>query len=63
MVQAEEMSAHAAMIDDQTMSAKETSVRPVTMPWNMMTSPYAIRMMVRFLKILQSAQTRARSHV
>ena len=32
--------------------AKEQSVRPVTRPLNMTTSPYAMRMMVRFLKIL-----------
>lgn len=48
-----EMSAHAAMTDEPTMRKNEQSVRGVTCPPNQMTSPYAMRMMVRFLKILQ----------
>jgi hypothetical protein len=46
------MSDHAAMMDEPTMRAKETRVRPVTLAPNMKTSPYAMRMMVRFLKML-----------
>lgn len=34
------------------MSANETSVRPVTWPPNQSTSPYAMRMMVIFLKMV-----------
>jgi hypothetical protein len=37
--QAEEISAHAAMMDDPTINANETRVRPVTAPLNMKTSP------------------------
>ena len=48
-----EISAHAAITDDPTIKANEASVRPVTFPPNHRTSPYAIRMIVRFLKILQ----------
>jgi hypothetical protein len=63
-----ERSAHAAMTDDPTwlsalintegssrivtINAKATRVRPVTTPLNMNTSPYAMRMIVRFLKIV-----------
>jgi hypothetical protein len=47
-----EISDQAAMTDDPTMRAKEARVRPVTDPPNHRTSPYAIRMMVRFLNIL-----------
>ena len=47
-----EMSDHAAIKDDPTMRKKEASVRPDTDPPNQMTSPYAMRMIVRFLKIL-----------
>jgi hypothetical protein len=47
-----EISAHAAMTDDPTIRANATRVRPVTDPPNQRTSPYAIRMIVRFLNIL-----------
>jgi hypothetical protein len=47
-----DISAHAAITELPTMRAKEASVRPVTDPPNHRTSPYAIRMIVRFLKIL-----------
>lgn len=47
-----EMSAHAAMTDDPTMRKKAARVRPVTDPPNHRTSPYAMRMMVRFLKMV-----------
>jgi hypothetical protein len=36
-----EISDQAAMTDEPTMSEKETSVRPVTLPPNQRTSPYA----------------------
>jgi hypothetical protein len=39
--QAAEISAQAAMTDDPTIKANEQSVNPVTVPLNMMTSPYA----------------------
>lgn len=35
------------------MRANAHRVRPVTIPLNMMTSPYAMRMIVRFLKMLR----------
>lgn len=47
-----EISAQAAMTDEPTMRANEARVRPVTDPPNHRTSPYAMRMMVRFLNIL-----------
>jgi hypothetical protein len=47
-----EISAHAAITDDPTIRANATRVRPVTDPPNQRTSPYAIRMIVRFLNIL-----------
>ena len=44
--------AQAAMMELKTMSPKESRAIPVTDPPNQSTSPYAIRMMVRFLKIV-----------
>jgi hypothetical protein len=52
------MSAQAAMTDEPTMRANDTRVRPVTTPLNMNTSPYAMRMMVRFLKMLRGQLVR-----
>ena len=40
------------MREDKTMRPKEKSAMPVTVPPNHKTSPYAIRMIVRFLKIV-----------
>jgi hypothetical protein len=39
--QAAEISAQAAMTEDPTIKANEHKVRPVTVPLNMTTSPYA----------------------
>lgn len=47
-----EISAQAAMTDDPTINANAARVSPVTDPPNHRTSPYAMRMMVRFLKIV-----------
>lgn len=47
-----DISAQAAITDEPTMRKKEASVRPVTDPPNHSTSPYAIRIIVRFLNIL-----------
>ena len=47
-----EISDQAAMTDEPTMRKKEASVRPETDPPNHRTSPYAIRIIVRFLNIL-----------
>lgn len=38
--------------DKLTIKPNETKVRPVTVPLNIITSPYAIRMIVKFLKML-----------
>lgn len=46
------MSAHAAMTELKTIRPKEKSAMGVTEPPNHSTSPYAIRMMVRFLKMV-----------
>jgi len=46
------ISAHAAMIELNTIRPNEKSVRPVTEPPNHSTSPYAIRMIVKFLKMV-----------
>lgn len=47
-----EMSDQAAMREESTMRPNETSVKLETDPLNQITSPYAIRMMVRFLNIV-----------
>jgi hypothetical protein len=52
------MSAQAATIEDRTINPKENSVRRVTEPPNHRTSPYAIRMMVKFLKIVYTGTER-----
>lgn len=36
-----EMSDHAAMMEENTMSANATSIKAVTLPLNQITSPYA----------------------
>ncbi len=46
------MSAQAAMTELRTISPKENRAMPVTEPPNQSTSPYAIKMVVRFLKIV-----------
>jgi hypothetical protein len=46
------MSAHAAMTELKTMRPKEKRAMGVTEPPNQSTSPYAMRMMVRFLKMV-----------
>lgn len=46
------MSAQAAMTELKTISPKENRVRFVTEPPNHKTSPYAIRMIVKFLKMV-----------
>jgi hypothetical protein len=46
------MSAQAAMIELTTIRPKLSSVMLVTEPPNHSTSPYAIKMMVKFLKIV-----------
>jgi hypothetical protein len=46
------MSAHAAMMELKTIKPKEKRAIPVTEPPNQSTSPYAMRMMVKFLKIV-----------
>jgi len=43
-------SLHAAIIDETTIKINETIVNAVTRPPNHKTSPYAIRMIVKFLK-------------
>lgn len=52
------MSAHAAMTELKTMRPKEKSAMGVTEPPNQSTSPYAIRMMVRFLKMVYTGMDR-----
>jgi hypothetical protein len=42
----------AAIIEDKTMKKNETRVNPVTRPPNQRTSPYAIRIIVKFLKMV-----------
>lgn len=46
------MSAQAETTDDKTINPKESRAIPVTDPPNHRTSPYAMRMIVRFLKIV-----------
>jgi hypothetical protein len=46
------MSAQAATMELSTMRPKEKRVIGVTEPPNQSTSPYAMRMMVRFLKMV-----------
>jgi hypothetical protein len=46
------MSAQAAMTDEKTMRPKEKSINGVTEPPNQRTSPYAIKIMVKFLKMV-----------
>lgn len=46
------ISAHAAMTELSTIRPNEKSAMEVTEPPNHNTSPYAIRMIVRFLKIV-----------
>jgi hypothetical protein len=46
------MSAQAAMTELRTMSPKEKRAIGVTEPPNQRTSPYAIKMIVKFLKIV-----------
>jgi hypothetical protein len=46
------MSAQAAMMELRTISPKEKRVMGVTEPPNQSTSPYAIKMMVKFLKMV-----------
>jgi hypothetical protein len=43
---------HRRQDHERTMRKKETRVSGVTEPPNQRTSPYAIRMMVRFLKMV-----------
>jgi hypothetical protein len=46
------MSAHAAMIELKTIKPKLNKVMLVTDPPNHSTSPYAIRIIVKFLKMV-----------
>lgn len=46
------ISAQAAITELRTISPKEKSVMPVTEPPNQSTSPYAMRIIVKFLKIV-----------
>jgi len=46
------MSAQAAMTELKTINPKEKRAMGVTAPPNQRTSPYAIRIMVRFLKMV-----------
>jgi hypothetical protein len=46
------MSAQAAMMELNTIRPNENSAMGVTDPPNHSTSPYAIRMMVKFLKMV-----------
>lgn len=46
------MSAHAAMTELITINPKEKSAIDVTDPPNQRTSPYAIKIVVKFLKIV-----------
>jgi hypothetical protein len=46
------MSAQAAMMELRTINPKEKRASGVTAPPNQSTSPYAIRMIVRFLKMV-----------
>lgn len=52
------MSAQAAMMELKTIRPKERSVMLVTEPPNQSTSPYAMRMMVKFLKIVYTGMLR-----
>ncbi len=46
------MSAQAAITELMTINPNENKAMPVTEPPNHRTSPYAIRMIVRFLKMV-----------
>jgi hypothetical protein len=46
------ISAQAATTDESTIRPKEKRAIPVTEPPNQRTSPYAIKMIVKFLKIV-----------
>jgi hypothetical protein len=46
------ISAQAATTELSTISPKDSRVRGVTLPPNQRTSPYAMTMMVRFLKMV-----------
>ena len=46
------MSAHAATTELRTIKPKEKSAMDETAPPNHSTSPYAMRMIVKFLKIV-----------
>jgi len=46
------MSAQAETTEDKTINPKERRANPVTDPPNQRTSPYAMRMIVKFLKIV-----------
>lgn len=52
------MSAQAAITLLRTMSPKLSSARFVTLPPNQSTSPYAIKMIVKFLKIVYTGMLR-----
>jgi hypothetical protein len=55
------ISAHAAMTELSTIRPKEKRAIEVTDPPNQSTSPYAIKMMVKFLKIVYTGIDRNRS--
>jgi hypothetical protein len=46
------------MIEDKTMRPKEKRAMRVTLPPNQRTSPYAMRMMVKFLKMVYTGMER-----
>jgi hypothetical protein len=46
------MSAHAAMMELKTIKPNEKRAMGVTEPPNQSTSPYAMRMIVKFLKMV-----------
>jgi hypothetical protein len=52
------ISAQAATTELRTISPKERSIVDVTLPPNQRTSPYAMTIMVRFLKMVKTGTER-----
>jgi hypothetical protein len=52
------MSAQAATTELKTIKPKDRSIKEVTLPPNQSTSPYAITIMVRFLKMVKTGTER-----
>ena len=52
LVAGREMSGQAAMTDESTINTNDINTMGVMRPLNHRSSPYAMRMMVKFLKIV-----------